>query len=115
MRLGATRPVPANIREEAVALLSGFLKSENGAMLRRADILGREVSLLADVLGRSVSARADIIFRVDDRIRIGDYKLSLSSTPSIEVTETYIAAGEAALGPGCTFEVLPLEVSTAAR
>lgn len=106
--LGGRRDVPPALRQEALDLLGSFLRSGTAAMLGRADILGREVPLVAHVEGRTLSARADIVYAADGALRIGDFKLSAAALPSAEVARTYAALGQAAFGAPCKFDVLPL-------
>ncbi len=108
-RIGGPRALPDGLRQQALVLLTGFLISGTGRMLRASTVLGREVPLLSIVGGRTMSARADIVMSGSGGLRAGDFKLSAASAPSTSVGRSYEAALSASLGEPCRYEVLALD------
>jgi len=106
--MGARARVPAAMAERAVEMLGRFAATEAASDLGRAEILGREVPLLARVGDRIVSARADILFRLDGRLVVGDYKLAKHPNVPPEAAGIYTGAATAALGEASVFATISI-------
>ena len=106
--MGARARVPSAMAERAAEMLGKFSSTEAAGALARAEILGREVPLLARVGDRVVSARADILFRLDGRLVVGDYKLAKHPKVPPEAAGIYAGAATAALGEKSVFATISI-------
>jgi len=93
---------------KASDLLAVFLESAAFRELKHANILGREVPILAEVDGRAVNARADIVYELDGKLYVGDYKTGSDPRVSSAVARAYSSAASAALGQAVEFRIIPL-------
>jgi hypothetical protein len=101
-------PVPESMVGRAGEILAAFAGSEAVRELARAEILGREVPLLATVGGRPVSARADLVYRLDSRLFVGDFKLAENPSVPGVVAAAYAGAVSAAWGEPAVFALISL-------
>jgi ATP-dependent helicase/nuclease subunit A len=69
----ASRP-PSELLDRAVAAVRTFLGGPAGRELAASEILGREVPFAIGDEGRAVVGRIDVVYRVGDRVVVGDYK-----------------------------------------
>jgi ATP-dependent exoDNAse (exonuclease V) beta subunit len=106
--MGARARVPAAMARRAAEMLEAFAATDAAGELARAEILGREVPMLARVGDRVVSARADILFRLDGRLVVGDYKLAKYPKVAPEAAAAYEAVAAAALGEKAVFATISL-------
>ena len=99
---------PGEMLRRAREILAGFLSSPAAAELRRAELLGREVPLLAASGWRAVAARADVVFRMDGKLVVGDYKLAEEPRVPAESARAYREAASAAFGEPARFALISL-------
>lgn len=86
-------------RAECSAMLRRFLRSGDARELSRAVILGREVPFMYHYRGRIVRGVMDVVYRMGDRLIVGDYKTDRGSGAAhARQGSVYVRAVEAALG-----------------
>ncbi len=103
---------PQAMCREGFEILSRFLTSPAAERLRRAEILGREVPLVARMGDQAVSARADLLCRMDGGLVVADYKLGREPDLPGRAAEIYRQALKAALGEEARFAVVSLKAGT---
>ena len=113
----------ADITEDLVVLFEGFLSSEPYKRLQRATVLGREVPfVMPSGEGQIMEGTIDLIYRLNDRIWIGDYKTDDVAVGDVQdkadhyrsQAESYSRAVASSLGiPSLSFQFIFLRPGVA--